>query len=114
MKKRRKEDKLFYFIPDRFLKSIPKDLYSDNAIVLTYFGNWPKLEYRIETGSIPKRMDFFTQIYLHNLADEDFIHLNLMGVPIKVSSGVRIPELKHALTIKESTFSVKEFWKRDF
>lgn len=74
----------FYIVPRKLIKLIPAELYKDKIVVITWIANSDikahyDLSYDYRTYKTAANKSFI----LYNLTDEDFTHLNLMGVPIK-------------------------------
>lgn len=107
----------FYFIPRVHVSKIPFDLYKDNTVAVVpsaYVMNVFRI-LKINYSHYPSvKHNPRTELYLFNLVDEDLLHLNLLGVHIKKSSAVEIPELTKTINSNSTKFDVEVGWDRKF
>lgn len=109
----------YNWVPRRYDTILPFDLYKDNVIILSWqAGNWNpvySISFSYDYIRYPT-ISAYVELYLYNLTDEDFIHLNLIGIPIKKSLAINIPELTNALENKIQSFNAIDVnpWPREF
>lgn len=99
----------FYFVPSDLVYKVPLEIYKDNIIIMA----------RVITGDTrivsydlyydydcydASRLDLFV---LYDLDEEDILHLNLIGIVIKIGTGSNIPSLLTAAGNKDSTFQFR-------
>lgn len=107
----------FYFIPLRHTEIVTMPVYKDNIVLLCSALNREITEHAITRDSRKFHrlaMSHFIEMYLFNLTDEDLTYLNLLGVEIKKSSAVQIPELSHAIDNNHLAFTSTTKWRRTF
>ena len=107
----------FYFISHHWYNKIPMNMYRNNilSIALLLEPRMRKYLLRLDftnCDTIPHSM--FIDFYFYNLTDEDLIHLNLLGVPIRPSRYIILPELTTAIQKNEKMFYTEKNWSREF
>lgn len=91
----------FYFVSSRYKRDLLFPTYKDNAAVISW-KNHPHL-LSLDYAVLNESSDY--DLYLYNLKEEDFSHLRILGIPIKMSDGVTIRDLPEAISYKLQTFT---------
>lgn len=107
----------YYYIPTSWAHKIPIELYKNNVLILTWRPNCDSMTFDIGfdiSFYFASMSDGGGLLYLQNLNTEDFIHLNLLGIPIRQQAAQIIPELSRALNNQQDMFTVSGDWTMDF
>lgn len=74
----------FYHIPKKLIHLVPVKVYTDNVVILSWIKNLRgKSRYGVYYHYSYYSWD--KEFLLYDLTDEDISHLNLLGIPLKIS-----------------------------